>query len=70
MSARDRHADAIVCTNCGERGVLHISEKDVGYLAKPDKEVERVEGKFSASVTDGGRKIMVTCGHCGAQFNH
>lgn len=67
MASRDRYINNIVCPKCGETGMLHISENDYPFMRKLDKQVDSVEGNFTAKMS-GESDIKVTCGNCGEVF--
>lgn len=69
MAARDRYRSIIKCPNCGQNGILHISEDDHPYIRNPHREIDEIEGSFDASVYDG-REIKVTCKDCNVNFDH
>ena len=67
MAARDRYTTDIECPNCHEKGTLHISEDDYPFMKKLHRDVDRVEGRFSAGMHDEF-KIAVKCRACGNEF--
>lgn len=67
MSARDRFTSKVVCPKCGQEGALHLSEDDHPYMRNPHREVDEIEGKFKASVSNGV-KVSVECIECGEKF--
>ena len=68
MAARDRFTSEVVCPQCGQEGVLHLSEEDHGYTRGHHREVDRIEGEFQASMIDGV-KVSLVCKKCGAKFD-
>jgi DNA-directed RNA polymerase subunit RPC12/RpoP len=68
MSARDRFKWDITCPQCGQKGLFHMSEKDHPYIRNPDREVDKIEGEFEATV-DKGVDVTVTCTKCKAKFS-
>ena len=64
MAARDRYTRNIECTNCGAKGLLHISENDYPFMKRLDREVDKVIGEFVANM-QGDRDIRITCQLCG-----
>lgn len=67
MAARDRFTSGIECPNCGQKGVLHMSEDDHPYMRNPHREVDKIEGEFTTSVSKGV-DVAVTCTKCNANF--
>ena len=63
MAARDRYTSELSCPNCGNKGVLHISEDDYPFMKNLHRSVDSVEGDFVADV-DRDNKVHVTC-KCG-----
>lgn len=68
MAARDRYESKILCPGCSQAGALSISEDDHPYMKNPHREVDSIDGEFSASVTDG-IKIKIKCNLCGISFD-
>jgi hypothetical protein len=66
MAARDRYNRDFTCKNCGEKGVVHISEDDYPFMRGPGRDVDGVEGNISAEMS-GEFEIKVTCQGCGVQ---
>lgn len=69
MAARDRFTSCIECPNCGQKGVLHISEDDHPYMRNPHREIDEIEGEFKTTVT-GGVDASITCGKCNTNFTY
>ena len=67
MSARDRYSYRVVCPKCGQTGVFHVSEDDHRHMRSPHREIDRIEGNFSATV-EAGVKVHAVCNDCGTQF--
>lgn len=67
MAARDKYTINFKCPKCSEKGVLHLSEDDYPFMKRLNREVDDVEGKFSASM-DGELDIKVICNACGEIF--
>ena len=67
MAARDRYTSQINCQNCGQQGILHISEDDHSYMRDTNRKIDEIEGNFHASLKDNFA-IQVTCKNCNATF--
>ncbi len=67
MASRDRYTIKIKCPKCSEEGVLHISEDDYPFMKKLNRDIDKVEGKFTA-VMCGEFKIEILCKSCGESF--
>jgi len=67
MAAKDRYDVSVTCPKCGEKGVLHISENDYPFMRRLDKEVDSVDGNFSAKVINDS-DVSLICGNCGEKF--
>ena len=67
MAARDRYTKKTECKNCGTKGILHISEDDYPFMRKLNREIDEVEGDFSAKIR-GDSDIEITCNACGNSF--
>ena len=65
--ARETYTRGIECPNCQEKGTLHISENDYPFMRKLGREVDSVDGPFSASMHDES-KIAAVCKACGTEF--
>jgi hypothetical protein len=65
MAARDRYTSDVTCPECGNRGVLHISEDDYPFMRNLHRSVDRVDGEFIAEV-DRDNTVNVTC-KCGSK---
>jgi hypothetical protein len=48
MAARDRYSVKLQCTQCNKKGILHLSEDDYPFMKKLRRQVDKVEGAFSA----------------------
>lgn len=68
MSARDRFAWDITCPQCGQKGIFYMSEDDHPYMRNPDREVDKIEGEFKATVSKGV-DVSVICIQCEAKFS-
>lgn len=66
MAARDRYTSEVTCPECGNKGILHISENDYSFMRNLRRAVDRVEGEFTAEV-DRDNRIHVTC-KCGHEI--
>ncbi len=64
MAARDRYAINVKCPHCKVLGSVYVSENDYPFMSRVDREVDRVEGNFSAEV-EAGLKLTVKCKKCG-----
>ena len=69
MAARDRFTSKVICPQCGQEGVLYLSEDDHPYIRNPHREVDDIEGEFQATVSRGV-EISVVCTKCGEKFVH
>lgn len=67
MAARDRYQTDVKCPNCGENGTLYISEDDHPYMKKLHRQIDKVEGKFEAVMTNDS-DADITCNVCGHHF--
>jgi hypothetical protein len=52
MAARDRYTSKITCPKCAAEGVLDISEDDYPFMKKLHRAVDKVDGKFNASMKE------------------
>jgi endogenous inhibitor of DNA gyrase (YacG/DUF329 family) len=64
MASKDRYEWEIKCPQCNASGVLHISENDYPFMRKLGRNIDSVEGNFTAEMIDDSN-IKVTCGDCG-----
>jgi hypothetical protein len=69
MAARDRYTSNIECLNCGQKGRLYMSEDDHPYMRNPHREVDKVEGEFIATVSEGV-DVKVICSKCNTEFTY
>ena len=69
MAARNRYTSDIECTNCGQKGVLHISEDDHPYMTSLFREIDKVDGEFQAKLT-AGVDISIICSKCNYNFSY
>ena len=67
MNTRRQYTRDVICTECGQIGLLHISENDSPFMKKLHRAVENREGKFSATM-HGDADIVVKCRSCGHVF--
>lgn len=63
MSTRDRYTRNIKCPDCGEEGVLHLSENDYPFMKNIDLQIDKIDGKFTANLKDE-TDISVSCMKC------
>ena len=66
MAARDRYAVKVECSDCGVTGRVHLSENDYPFMSRVDREIDSVDGEFSASLPDAF-SVLVTCKQCGRE---
>lgn len=69
MAARDRYTSNIKCPNCDQIGIFHLSEDDHPYIRNPHREIDKIEGEFTATITNG-IDVNVKCLKCGENFSH
>jgi hypothetical protein len=67
MAARDRYSVNLQCTQCNQKGILHLSEDDYPFMKKLHRQVDRVEGAFSAHMKNEF-DVAISCKNCGQQF--
>jgi ribosomal protein S27E len=67
MASRDRYQWTIKCPKCENSGVLHISENDYPFMRRLDRNIDSVEGNFTAKMIDDS-DAKVTCANCGEVF--
>ncbi len=63
MAARDRYNANFKCENCGNEGIVKVSEDDYPFMKKLHRDVDGVEGQISAHM-NGEFEIQVTCLKC------
>jgi ssDNA-binding Zn-finger/Zn-ribbon topoisomerase 1 len=65
--AKERYNVSIKCPNCGQSGILKVSENDYPFMRRLDRDVRCTEGEFDAAmVNDQDAKIM--CKQCEQEF--
>lgn len=64
MASRDRYNIDIICSSCGEKCVIGISENDYIHMSKDRRAVDYVEGNFNASMKDQNT-VKISCKNCG-----
>lgn len=69
MAARDRFKVKIECPNCNQEGIFHMSEDDHPYMRNPHREVDKIDGEFTASVSKGVH-VKITCLRCDSSFSY
>jgi hypothetical protein len=67
VAARDRYSYDVTCPTCGQTGVFHVSEDDHPYIKNPHRTVDKIDGDFSASVSQGV-EVVAVCMACNASF--
>lgn len=67
MATRDKYTRNIKCPKCCEEGEMHISEDDYAFMKNPHMSIDRIDGKFSASL-EGEYHVVVVCKVCGERF--
>lgn len=63
MAARDRYKTIFKCENCGNEGIVKVSEDDYPFMKKLHREIDGVEGQISAYM-NGEFEVKVTCLNC------
>ena len=63
MAARDQYTLEVTCPECGNKGVIHISEDDYPFMKNLNRTVDRIVGTFTA-IADRNNKVPVEC-KCG-----
>lgn len=67
MATRDHFSINISCPKCSQKGVLHVSENDYPFMKKNDRQIESIEGNFSAQMV-GDTEIKKICLNCDEEF--
>ena len=67
MAARDKYEVKIKCEDCGETGVIGISEDDYPFMKKLHREVDYVNGNFSSKMKDDF-EVSSVCQKCGKEI--
>jgi predicted RNA-binding Zn-ribbon protein involved in translation (DUF1610 family) len=67
MAARDRYSTKFACPECGKGGILHLSEDDYPFMKKLRRQVDKVEGDFSANMKNES-DVSISCKSCGHKF--
>ena len=69
MAGSDRDSYNVNCPQCGQIGVLHVSEDDHPYMRNPHRNVDRIDGNFSATVQQGV-EVIAFCKACNRSLIH
>lgn len=65
MATRDRQSREVGCPKCHTKGTVRYSDNDYPFMKRLDREIDSVEGEFSARVLDRSGKLEITCKRCG-----
>ena len=66
MASRDHFNVDIVCSKCGEKGVLDISENDYPHMRKRDRNATCITGNFKVFMRDE-QTVLAVCSRCGQE---
>lgn len=65
--ARERYNASIKCSNCGQEGILRVSENDYAFMRRLDRNVKVTDGSFEAIMANDS-DATVKCLECNNKF--